>query len=638
MSGQSLIQQPSYMDSILDDLPYDPTLFEFDEFDWLDQSTHPHQIDEVQSSQPTASPVLPDFSQPGSRMQACKKGRQEKPPRPNEPSGYSCFLLNGKPISSRRRAAYSAERRLKVKEIRGVGACLRCRLLKRPCSKGNPCDRCLKDCNIIESRLAAKCLAWMECIRPSLTHFKIFESDINAKDYTLEAALDSIRPLDIQLEFSIPFDWNVAALCVYIGKWLDNDSDPVPMSCVGLFSSAKFASLLSPLLGSEFAQNLRHFIYASSNSYLTRDAERQVKPVFSLVANHLGARLLAVLENNLSSKKLAECSADKLRALSVAVLVVIIATSNQNKVLRDTWSAEKLLSLATVQWRSSASYTWMNWGDPSDASILLGCCHRGEEETTSMQWWQTTEMQLPIAEPSGLPLELESKRTTGKPIPQSKTDSLNKTKVRLNKTSYDMHVELVGGRLEGSDGFTAAHASDGICRIVGEEFWNSGLQQGGLIPNSAMEIEPATVLVGTTGLLKNFPRDFSPGAEPITSIDPLDPIPDVMAGNTPCSVNADFGVTDLLGAQIDQRPPASPWPLYTSNIEIFQTPAPQIWNEDSIDVFFGSVEPQSDVTTLNPQSLVRWGSPSTSSQIYRPKYPRTSRTHPSSRPSVQKGY
>jgi hypothetical protein len=52
-------------------------------------------------------------------------------------------LLNGNK-SRHSRARFDATRRKEVQEVRKIGACIRCRILRKTCSKGHPCDTCRK--------------------------------------------------------------------------------------------------------------------------------------------------------------------------------------------------------------------------------------------------------------------------------------------------------------------------------------------------------------------------------------------------------------------------------------------------------------------------------------------------------------
>ncbi|OIW32522.1 hypothetical protein CONLIGDRAFT_678913 [Coniochaeta ligniaria NRRL 30616] len=51
--------------------------------------------------------------------------------------------LNGSK-SRHSRARFDANRRKEVQEVRKIGACIRCRILRKTCSKGHPCDTCRK--------------------------------------------------------------------------------------------------------------------------------------------------------------------------------------------------------------------------------------------------------------------------------------------------------------------------------------------------------------------------------------------------------------------------------------------------------------------------------------------------------------
>lgn len=42
------------------------------------------------------------------------------------------------------RARFDTDRRKEVQEVRRIGACIRCRILRKTCSKGTPCDTCKK--------------------------------------------------------------------------------------------------------------------------------------------------------------------------------------------------------------------------------------------------------------------------------------------------------------------------------------------------------------------------------------------------------------------------------------------------------------------------------------------------------------
>ncbi|KAF2396315.1 hypothetical protein EJ06DRAFT_524710 [Trichodelitschia bisporula] len=86
-------------------------------------------------------------------------------------SNIICFRANpNAPGPSR--APLSVERKQQVKEVRDLGACMRCAWLRKPCSGGDPCIPCLE---LAALKNNATCLSWMPCYRLNLTeHFEHF--------------------------------------------------------------------------------------------------------------------------------------------------------------------------------------------------------------------------------------------------------------------------------------------------------------------------------------------------------------------------------------------------------------------------------------------------------------------------------
>ncbi|EFX02637.1 hypothetical protein CMQ_2566 [Grosmannia clavigera kw1407] len=80
-----------------------------------------------------AENILPVF--PSSEMSAS----------PGDPSRISFHLNNPNEARPRQaRARFNTTRRKEVQEVRRIGACIRCRILRKTCSKGSPCDQCRK--------------------------------------------------------------------------------------------------------------------------------------------------------------------------------------------------------------------------------------------------------------------------------------------------------------------------------------------------------------------------------------------------------------------------------------------------------------------------------------------------------------
>ncbi|CAK7212474.1 hypothetical protein SBRCBS47491_001476 [Sporothrix bragantina] len=68
------------------------------------------------------------------------------PTSPGDPNRISFNMNNpnevGRPKQGR--ARFNTTRRKEVQEVRRIGACIRCRILRKTCSKGSPCDQCRK--------------------------------------------------------------------------------------------------------------------------------------------------------------------------------------------------------------------------------------------------------------------------------------------------------------------------------------------------------------------------------------------------------------------------------------------------------------------------------------------------------------
>lgn len=63
------------------------------------------------------------------------------------PLGKGVFRLESGPNGAKSRhsrARFNATRRKEVQEVRKIGACIRCRVLRKTCSQGSPCDTCRK--------------------------------------------------------------------------------------------------------------------------------------------------------------------------------------------------------------------------------------------------------------------------------------------------------------------------------------------------------------------------------------------------------------------------------------------------------------------------------------------------------------
>ncbi|KAF2662166.1 hypothetical protein K491DRAFT_281848 [Lophiostoma macrostomum CBS 122681] len=122
--------------------------------------------------------------------------------------GYICFHLPDVPVEERRRAAFSKARKKEIRELRGMGACLRCRLMKKRCSKGNPCHQCLSAANTAES---SKVLRWTECVRTTFQDVNLFPKiKSESEQLAFQEWQQKIRLRDQALDDLDPFengDW-----------------------------------------------------------------------------------------------------------------------------------------------------------------------------------------------------------------------------------------------------------------------------------------------------------------------------------------------------------------------------------------------------------------------------------------------
>lgn len=83
------------------------------------------------------------------------------------------FSMNQKPVKPKVRGRFTDSRRKEVQEVRKRGACIRCRMLKKPCSGDNPCNTCQ---NVESARL------WKQpCIRTRIAEeFGLYSAGLHS--------------------------------------------------------------------------------------------------------------------------------------------------------------------------------------------------------------------------------------------------------------------------------------------------------------------------------------------------------------------------------------------------------------------------------------------------------------------------
>jgi hypothetical protein len=82
------------------------------------------------------------------------------------------FSIHQKPMKPKVRGRFTDSRRKEVQEVRKRGACIRCRMLKKPCSGDNPCNTCQ---NVESARL------WKQpCIRTRIAEeFNLYSAGLH---------------------------------------------------------------------------------------------------------------------------------------------------------------------------------------------------------------------------------------------------------------------------------------------------------------------------------------------------------------------------------------------------------------------------------------------------------------------------
>ncbi|CBX92343.1 hypothetical protein IAQ61_006266 [Plenodomus lingam] len=131
------------------------------------------------SLQPNSlDPMLQDHGKDHIMSQADRVHKITTHPRPiamnpNTQTHFTTdFSMNQKPAKPKVRGRFSDSRRKEVQEVRKRGACIRCRMLKKPCSGENPCNTCQ---NVESARL------WKQpCIRTRIAEeFSLYSAGLH---------------------------------------------------------------------------------------------------------------------------------------------------------------------------------------------------------------------------------------------------------------------------------------------------------------------------------------------------------------------------------------------------------------------------------------------------------------------------
>ena len=139
---------------------------------------HPQGRGQWPHIQPNSlDPMLQDHSKEQMQATDMHKGMGHARPLAMNPGNQTHFTtdfsMNQKPSKPKVRGRFTDTRRKEVQEVRKRGACIRCRMLKKPCSGENPCNTCQ---NVESARL------WKQpCIRTRIAEeFGLYSAGLHS--------------------------------------------------------------------------------------------------------------------------------------------------------------------------------------------------------------------------------------------------------------------------------------------------------------------------------------------------------------------------------------------------------------------------------------------------------------------------
>ncbi|THX03593.1 hypothetical protein D6D18_03724 [Aureobasidium pullulans] len=179
------------------------------------QSQQPHlpvqQPAQPSPQQPVQSPAQvhhPSQQSTGTQTPQPQEAASQNYSEPAFTVNHGGFGLLQRANKNKVRGRFTEERRKEVQTVRKKGACLRCRMLKKPCSEGTPCGTCR---NIESARL------WKNaCIRSRIAEeFTLYSSSFfHAKDHhTVLGALEGVEPMQLpgRIEVTLFADTHIYA-------------------------------------------------------------------------------------------------------------------------------------------------------------------------------------------------------------------------------------------------------------------------------------------------------------------------------------------------------------------------------------------------------------------------------------------
>ncbi|KAL2195546.1 hypothetical protein P885DRAFT_40208 [Corynascus similis CBS 632.67] len=240
------------------------------------------------------------------------------------------------------RARFTAQEKEKVLGVRRQGACLRCRMLKIPCSLENPCQACLQSAVKGAER---KVLSFCYCVRTRFADVNIFDSSQAEAAVSMQTETLMRMLSDLLARIAAPADFTLTSNPIAFNNtmvsWLTDPDFHLPNgSIVGLCCSS--------LLGLEFQEedattdglmlDFRRFLLATSLAHAGwRDGTLKTIHARDLCAagQISGYRLLRRLDRILTPQFLSRCGRDQCQVLFLLVLGAVLGIGYSSSQLED---------------------------------------------------------------------------------------------------------------------------------------------------------------------------------------------------------------------------------------------------------------------------------------------------------------
>ncbi|KAE9365634.1 hypothetical protein N431DRAFT_286554, partial [Stipitochalara longipes BDJ] len=245
-------------------------------------------------------------------------------------SGFTCFATRVE-NPARKRAKFNPQRREKVKGVRRRGACLRCRVLKIPCSSDDPCATCMSLALAASSALERKVLRWSDCIRTSLTDVNIFTHALPSQEtqqaIKFQPKVWILAPTEAASGDHVR--WEIGAFTEECARWISGP-DLTNISLVGAMSSFRFQALIKSSLGEAVSNNFQSMINAISLVHTQRRMRKKyMRPRILLALRKIGSlageRVLCFLEKSLTAQSLGSLSRNEIQVLFLMIVGTILA-------------------------------------------------------------------------------------------------------------------------------------------------------------------------------------------------------------------------------------------------------------------------------------------------------------------------